>query len=67
MAKREYQELQTLAGDEKLEAWDLAYYSEKLQLSQFSFNQEDLRPYFPINKVLKGSVFRRGKALQHPY
>jgi oligopeptidase A len=54
MAKSEYQDLQKLAGDEKLEAWDLAYYSEKLQVSQFSFNQEDLRPYFPINKVLKG-------------
>lgn len=54
LATKEYQELATLAGIDKLEAWDLAYYSEKLQLSLFQFTQEDLRPYFPIKKVLKG-------------
>ncbi len=41
-------------GVDKLEAWDLAYYSEKLQQSKFAFSQEDLRPYFPADKVLSG-------------
>jgi oligopeptidase A len=53
-AVKEYNELKALAQLDKLEAWDIAYYSEKLQLSQFNFTQEDLRPYFPINKVLQG-------------
>ncbi|OGT36872.1 MAG: oligopeptidase A [Gammaproteobacteria bacterium RIFCSPHIGHO2_12_FULL_37_14] len=37
-----------------LEAWDISYYSEKLKLSKFHFSQEDLRVYFPIDKVLSG-------------
>ena len=54
IAKQEYQEIVKLAGIDKLEAWDLPYYSEKLQMSKFNFTQEDFRPYFPIKKVLKG-------------
>lgn len=56
-AVREYQELVALAKQDNIdnvEVWDLAYYSEKLQMSQFQFTQEDIRPYFPINKVLQG-------------
>lgn len=37
-----------------LEVWDVAYYSEKLQEKIFHFTEEDLRPYFPIKKVLTG-------------
>ncbi len=37
-----------------LQAWDLAYYSEKLQLATFDCTQEDFRPYFPIEKALNG-------------
>lgn len=58
IAKAEYQEIADLAksqdGLEKLEVWDVAYYSEKLRLSRFNFSQEDLRPYFPVEKVLNG-------------
>lgn len=39
---------------DKLEAWDMAYYSEKLQEATFHFTEEDLRPYFPIDQVLTG-------------
>jgi oligopeptidase A len=41
-------------GHNKLEAWDLAYFSEKLYQKNFSLSQEDLRPYFPLPKVLSG-------------
>lgn len=58
IAVEEYKEVTALAkkmdGIDKLEAWDLSYYSEKLQLSKFDFTQEDFRPYFPIQKVLHG-------------
>lgn len=37
-----------------LEPWDIAYYSEKLCKHEYSISQETLRPYFPIEKVLKG-------------
>ncbi|HTV98530.1 MAG TPA: M3 family metallopeptidase [Steroidobacteraceae bacterium] len=52
-ARREFQELEEFAG-RKLEAWDLAYFSERLQESRFKVSQEALRPYFPLPKVLSG-------------
>lgn len=53
IGKQEYNELCAEAakdGITSLEAWDLAYYSEKLQIAQFDFTQEDFRPYFPFKK-----------------
>ncbi len=37
-----------------LQAWDLAYYSEKLKQSRYSISDEELRPYFPKDTVVKG-------------
>jgi oligopeptidase A len=58
LAEQEYQEILALAKEQdqldNIEAWDLSYYSEKLQMSKFNFTQEDFRPYFPIHKVLNG-------------
>jgi oligopeptidase A len=50
-AAREYAELEAFAG-RKLNAWDVSYYSEKLQARLFSISQEELRPYFPLPRVL---------------
>lgn len=41
-------------GVEKLQAWDIPYYSEKLRQAKFDFSQEDLRPYFPAHQVVEG-------------
>ncbi len=41
-------------GQEDLQPWDLAYYSEKLKQAKFSISDEDLRPYFPEDKVIAG-------------
>ncbi|GLX78607.1 oligopeptidase A [Thalassotalea insulae] len=37
-----------------LEPWDLPYYSEKLKQSRYAISDEELRPYFPENKVVAG-------------
>lgn len=37
-----------------LEAWDVAYYSEKLKKRNYDISQDQLRPYFPMDKVLTG-------------
>ena len=37
-----------------LNAWDIAYYSEKMQQHLFDISQEKLRPYFQETKVLHG-------------
>ena len=57
-AQREFQALQNYAKDhlnlEKLAPWDLAYASEKYQHACFAISQEEFRPYFPLQRVLKG-------------
>jgi oligopeptidase A len=52
-ARQELSDLEEFAG-RKLEAWDLAFYGERLQESRFKVSQEALRPYFPLPKVLGG-------------
>ena len=37
-----------------LQPWDITFYSEKQKQALFSINDEELRPYFPENKVLSG-------------
>jgi oligopeptidase A len=52
-AREEFSDLEEFAG-RKLNAWDMAYYSERLQERRFKVSQEALRPYFPLPKVLSG-------------
>ncbi len=58
MAGRELEELRTFArehfGADSLEAWDVAYYSEKLRQHRYAITQEELKPYFPEDRVLSG-------------
>ncbi|HEY4446936.1 MAG TPA: M3 family metallopeptidase [Steroidobacteraceae bacterium] len=51
--RQEFSDLEEFAG-RKLDAWDMAFYSERLQESRFKVSQEALRPYFPLPKVLGG-------------
>lgn len=65
MAEREFAALEAFArerdGLDRLEAWDVGYYSEKLRHQQFDISQEQLKPYFPERRVLAGmfEVVRR--------
>jgi oligopeptidase A len=52
-ARQEFSDLEEFAG-RKLNAWDMAFYSERLQESRFKVSQEALRPFFPLPKVLGG-------------
>jgi oligopeptidase A len=42
--------------------WDLAYYAEKQRQAEYDFNEEGLRPYFPLGRVLEG-LFATAQAL----
>jgi oligopeptidase A len=56
-AKAEYAEIETFAaeqGVEKMEAWDVPYFSEQLKQQRYSISDELLRPYFPEQQVLNG-------------
>jgi oligopeptidase A len=52
-AKQEFAELEAFAGH-ALSAWDVGFYAERLQRTRYSVSQEELRPYFPLPKVLTG-------------
>ncbi len=57
-AQRELQALEDFAGrstgDNVVAPWDIAYHSEKLRQATYHFDQEELRPYFPLPRVLSG-------------
>ncbi|WP_295446199.1 oligopeptidase A [uncultured Thiodictyon sp.] len=57
-ARNELEQLRTFArehhGQAHLEPWDLGYYAEKLRLHRYQISQEELRPYFPVSRVLSG-------------
>lgn len=58
-ALKEVEEVEALAKelegkDFQLMPWDWAYYSEKLKEKKFNLNEEALRPYFELNKVIAG-------------
>jgi len=38
----------------ELEPWDVAYYAEKQRAALYDFDEETLRPYFPLEKVVAG-------------
>lgn len=37
-----------------LKPWDFSYYSELLQKEKYNFDEEILKPYFELNKVVEG-------------
>ena len=57
-AKQEFSELSAYAKEtfniETLEPWDISFYSEQLRQHRYSISQELIRPYLPIDTVLKG-------------
>lgn len=57
-AREELRALEKFAHSESglntLQAWDIGYYSEKLKQQTFSISQDELRAYFPLEKVLEG-------------
>jgi len=58
-AKKEFKQLTDFAkeldGLNNLEKWDGSYYSEKLKQKLFSLDDEQLKPYFELERVLKGA------------
>jgi oligopeptidase A len=57
-AQAELKELKDFAKnlgfDNDLKPWDVSYYSEKLKKAKYDFTAEELREYFPLEKVQSG-------------
>ncbi len=59
-AVQELKDLQAFALEQDpdapnpLQHWDIPFWSERQRETKFAFNQEELRPYFPLEQVLSG-------------
>ncbi|MCM2281551.1 MAG: M3 family metallopeptidase [Bdellovibrionaceae bacterium] len=53
-AERDVQEVAALKGS-TLMPWDYGYWSEKLKMRDFDFDEEVLRPYFKLENVVAGA------------
>ena len=45
---------ESLGFEGELQAWDYAYYSEKLKQHNYQISEEDLKPYFADDNVISG-------------
>lgn len=66
VAEKEVKELidyaKSVGGPERLEKWDIAYYSEKLKKEKYAIDDEMLKPYFRLENVIDG-VFQVAQRL----
>ncbi len=56
-AEQDLTELRAFAAEHNvsdLNSWDIGYFSEKLREQRYDISEEELRTYFPIDKVLSG-------------
>ena len=57
-ATKEWEQIERFASEKldltDLQKWDTSYVSEKLKQELFDFDDQILKPYFPLPKVLKG-------------
>jgi oligopeptidase A len=57
-AERDMQELRDYAAEKlgltRLDAWDIAYASEKLREEKYAFSDQEVKRYFPETQVLHG-------------
>jgi peptidyl-dipeptidase Dcp len=57
-AEKEYAEVQAFAKKqelkEQLKRWDWSYYSEKLKNASYGFDEQQVKPYFQLEKVQTG-------------
>jgi oligopeptidase A len=57
---RECRDLETFKAEQTgqlvgpLKAWEVAFWAERLRKARYAFNEEALRPYFPMDRVIAG-------------
>lgn len=58
LAQKEFDEVRQFALSHcylsDVQAWDLSYVSEKLRQARYAFSEEEVKKYFPVNKVIEG-------------
>lgn len=59
---KNFAKLQGAAEADNLTHWDISFWSERLRESKYDINEEELRPYFSLPKVMDG-LFSLAKKL----
>lgn len=52
--EKEFEEIKQVTGAETINPWDYSYLSNKVKNAKYSYNEEELRPYFELNNVIDG-------------
>ena len=63
---RELAEWASTIGYDSIKPWDVGYLAEKQRLALYDFDEEELRPYFPLEQVMAGmfDIFSRLLGIQ---
>ncbi|HTL11713.1 MAG TPA: M3 family metallopeptidase [Bdellovibrionota bacterium] len=65
-AEKDLDEVRAIAkrdgGEADIRPWDFGFWSERLKKEKYSFDEEELRPYFPLEKCVEG-VFEHARRL----
>ena len=60
-AEREQADIQKVIDDEQggftVQAWDWAFYAERVRQAKYALDESQIRPYFALNTVLHDGVF----------
>ncbi|WP_273968223.1 peptidyl-dipeptidase Dcp [Enterobacter cancerogenus] len=60
-AAREQADIQKVIDDEQdgftVEAWDWAYYAERVRSAKYALDESQIKPYFALNNVLHDGLF----------
>ncbi|MCM7771204.1 peptidyl-dipeptidase Dcp [Enterobacter asburiae] len=60
-AEREQADIQNVIDDEQggftVQAWDWAYYAERVRQAKYALDESQIKPYFALNTVLQDGVF----------
>lgn len=63
--KQEVADMQAIADAEgaglKIEPWDYRFYSEKVRKAKYDLDQNEIKPYFQLNKLIAGMFDAAGK------
>jgi peptidyl-dipeptidase Dcp len=64
-AGRERDKLQAMAQSEganiQIEPWDWRYYAEKVRRAEFALDENDIKPYLPLDQVIEAAFYTAGR------
>jgi peptidyl-dipeptidase Dcp len=61
----EVRDMQAIANRQRanitIEPWDYNYYAEQVRRARYNLDQNELRPYFELNNMIRGSMWMAGQ------